>query len=509
MKNYCKKLYLIAGIVILLCSGLFAGTLNIRVVNAATKPTLTYKMHIQDIGWGSFVTEGEIAGSTGQERRAEAIKINLNNRNGSNGILYNAHLANIGWQGWKSSGQIAGTTDESRQMEAIKIKLTGALKKSYNIYYRVHIQNYGWLGWAKNGELAGTEGASLRVEAIQIELLPIGKSKVQTKAGFVKPTVTYQTHIANIGWQSVVSEGNIAGTTEQSTAIEAITINFKDSNGSSGIFYNMHLQDIGWQGWKSSGEIAGTVGESRRAEAIQIKLNDTLAQDYNVYYRAYIENYGWLGYAKNGESAGSSGLGLRMEAIQIYVTSKYVSFEQGGDAYVINNAASIQENNSSNMSGVTPTCVGTAGINLIKSYEKCRLEAYKAISTEKYYTIGWGHYGSDVKKGMSITQVQADNLFLQDLKKYEGYLNTFLSKYNISISQAQYDALLSFTYNLGNQWKKTASFQLKTILINGTSYYIADQIRTAFTNWNKSGKKVIAGLTKRRNAEAELFLSGM
>lgn len=475
------------------------------------KPELTYCSHISDVGWQSIVKESNVSGTTGEGKRMEAMKLYLKNSNGSSAISYNAHLAGIGWQGWKSSGEVSGTVGEQRQVEAVKIKLTGLASELFHIYYRVHVRGYGWLGWAKDGELAGTEGANLRIEAIQIEILPKGQSKEQTISGFIKPTLTYQTHVSNIGWQSSVSEGMIAGTTEQSKAIEAMVINFNDASGNSGISYNLHLQGIGWQGWKSSGEMAGTIGEERRAEAIQIKLSDTLAQDYDVYYRTYIENHGWLAYAKNGETAGSSGLSLRMEALQIYIISKYVNFDQGDIAYVTQENVILPPNQGSgtNTNNTKPTCVGTAGVNLIKSFEGCKLTAYKPVPTEQYYTIGWGHYGPDVKKGMSISQTQADNLLLQDLKEYEGYLNNFLNSYNISISQEQYDALLSFTYNLGNQWVKTPTFQLKTILINGANNSTSEQIRTAFTNWNKAGGKVLAGLTRRRNAEAELFLSGM
>ena len=154
--------------------------------------------------------------------------------------------------------------------------------------------------------------------------------------------------------------------------------------------------------------------------------------------------------------------------------------------------------------------ISSTGINLIKSFESCKLTAYKALSSEKYYTIGWGHYGSDVYDGMEITQEQADALFEQDIVKYVGYVNRFLSENDISVSQNQFDALCSFTYNVGNVWYSSSypTFQLKTILCNGADNYSDSQIRTAFTNWNKSGGNVVDGLTRRRNAEADLFLDG-
>ncbi|MCM1228028.1 MAG: glycoside hydrolase family protein [Clostridium sp.] len=147
-----------------------------------------------------------------------------------------------------------------------------------------------------------------------------------------------------------------------------------------------------------------------------------------------------------------------------------------------------------------------SGLSLIKGFEGCRLTAYKALSTETYYTIGYGHYGSDVYAGMTITQSQAEEMLRNDLKKYEGYVNTFLNKYGISVTQNQFDALVSFTYNLGNVWVSTPTFQLKTYLINGVSNYTNEQITMAFTNWRKSGGVDIPGLLTRREKEAEYFL---
>ena len=71
---------------------------------------------------------------------------------------------------------MAGTSGQSKRLEAIRIKLTGEMAKQYDIYYRVHSQEFGWLGWAKNGESAGTEGYSYRLEAIQIQLVKKGSS---------------------------------------------------------------------------------------------------------------------------------------------------------------------------------------------------------------------------------------------------------------------------------------------------------------------------------------------
>ena len=62
--------------------------------------------------------------------------------------------------------------------------------------------------------------------------------------------------------------------------------------------------------------------------------------------------------------------------------------------------------------------IGEAGLALIKRFEGCRLKAYKPVATETYWTIGWGHYGSDVKEGQVITQAEADDLLVEDCQRF-------------------------------------------------------------------------------------------
>ena len=130
------------------------------------------------------------------------------------------------------------------------------------------------------------------------------------------------------------------------------------------------------------------------------------------------------------------------------------------------------------------------GLNLIKKFESCKLKAYKCVSTEKYYTIGWGHYGVDVKANMVITQEQADSMLVSDIKKFEKYVNAT----GLKLNQNQFDALVSFTYNCGNG-------NLKKLIANRT----LPEISEALLLYNKSGGKVLAGLTRRRKTEKMLF----
>ena len=139
--------------------------------------------------------------------------------------------------------------------------------------------------------------------------------------------------------------------------------------------------------------------------------------------------------------------------------------------------------------------LGSKGIELIKKYEGCRLTAYKAVPTETYFTIGWGHYGPDVKEGQTITQEQADTMFLEDVKVYSNAVDKYNSKYNFT--QNQFDALTSFAYNCG-----TGALANVMSCCN-TKKEIAEECKL----YNKGGGVVLAGLVRRREEEYQLFMS--
>lgn len=140
--------------------------------------------------------------------------------------------------------------------------------------------------------------------------------------------------------------------------------------------------------------------------------------------------------------------------------------------------------------------ISKVGINLIKSFESCKLTAYKALETEEHYTIGWGHYGADVKAGQTILQDEADALFLTDLERFVKYTNYYVTSF--VPTQNQFDALVSFCYNCGPG-------NLNKLVKGATPETVAKNI----TNYNKSGGKVITGLVRRREVEKELFCRDM
>ena len=136
---------------------------------------------------------------------------------------------------------------------------------------------------------------------------------------------------------------------------------------------------------------------------------------------------------------------------------------------------------------------GSKGIDLIKHFEGCELEAYKCPAGG--WTIGYGHI-KGVKEGMTITEHQAEEMLKSELNEYEGYINNLVTA---ELNQNQFDAMVSWVYNLGGGNLK-ASTLLKVLNAGDYAGVPAQMMR-----WNKAGGKVLEGLTRRRQAEADLF----
>jgi GH24 family phage-related lysozyme (muramidase) len=140
------------------------------------------------------------------------------------------------------------------------------------------------------------------------------------------------------------------------------------------------------------------------------------------------------------------------------------------------------------------------GIMLIKNFEGCKLTAYQ--DTVGVWTIGYGWTqavdGKPIRAGMTINQNTAERLLKTGLVGYEADVSKMLK---VGVSQCQFDALVSFCYNLGAKSLSTSTLMRK--LNAGDKSGAADE----FLRWNKAGGKVLAGLTRRREAERSLFLS--
>ena len=397
-----------------------------------SSPSISYQTHVQDYGWQSWKSNGEVSGTVGQSKRLEGINIKLSNINGS--IEYKTHVQDIGWQDWKSNGQMSGTSGQSKRLEAIQIKLSGEAANQYDVYYRVHAQDYGWLDWAKNGESAGTEGYSKRLEGIQIALVKKGENAPgSTSRPFICKMIKYQTHVQNIGWQGEKADGEMSGTTGQSLRLEAIKIQLSSSID-GGIVYKTHVQDYGWQNFVANGQASGTSGQAKRLEAIQMQLTGNAKNQYDLYYRVHAQNFGWLGWAKNGESAGTAGYSYRLEGIQIVLVPK------GGNApgstskhYYNKGYAPDDENIYLPIMGSTQTSVdqmvryynaNTSGYDTFKSkydgkYDGCLAKGGASTINQFAQIVYEEAIAEGVKPEVVFTQCMKETAFL----KYGGEVN--------------------------------------------------------------------------------------
>ncbi|WP_288919890.1 SafA/ExsA family spore coat assembly protein [uncultured Ottowia sp.] len=135
-----------------------------------------------------------------------------------------------------------------------------------------------------------------------------------------------------------------------------------------------------------------------------------------------------------------------------------------------------------------------AGLDMVKKYEGLYTKAYR--DPVGILTIGYGHTGSDVREGQTITEAQATELLRKDLGTAE---NAVRKAVKVPLTQGQFDALVSFTFNCG-----AGALQKSTLLqkLNAGDYAGA---QAEFAKWNHGGGRVLPGLTRRRNEEAQMF----
>lgn len=288
-----------------------------------SKMHIQYEAHVSNIGWMSSKRDGSTAGTTGQSKSVEDLKVGILNPVEDGSVQINANVSGIGWQGWDTpSASEGGTTGQGRAVEAVRLRPTGSLAKDYDVYYRVHASNIGWMAWAKDGEEAGTTGMSCSLEAVQIKLIKKGASHPDT-SGYSHleiPSVTYSSQVKG-AWQNSVSAGEVSGTTGQGIPITGFSAK-TTSSVAGGINYQLHLSNVGWTSGKSNGVQLSSTAESNSVEAIKISLSGDLATYFDVWYRVHVDNVGWLGWTKNGSVAGSTGYGAHVQAIQVRLTRK-------------------------------------------------------------------------------------------------------------------------------------------------------------------------------------------
>ena len=137
--------------------------------------------------------------------------------------------------------------------------------------------------------------------------------------------------------------------------------------------------------------------------------------------------------------------------------------------------------------------ISQEGIALIKKFEGCELEAYKCAAG--VWTIGYGST-KGVEEGNTITQEDADNLLLEEMHEYEGYINDMVT---VDLKQNEFDSLVSWVFNLG------PSNLSSSTLLSRLNNKVWDDVPNQIKRWNKAGGQVLEGLERRRLAESMLF----
>lgn len=140
--------------------------------------------------------------------------------------------------------------------------------------------------------------------------------------------------------------------------------------------------------------------------------------------------------------------------------------------------------------------INEEGLKILKKFEGCKLKTY--LCPAGVPTIGYGHTGSDVTEGMTITKAEAEELLLSDLERFEKGVEDLVK---VAITENQFSALVSFAYNVGLN-ALSGSTLLKKLNANDV-VSAGDQ----FLRWNRAGGKELEGLTTRRHAERDLFLT--
>lgn len=245
---------------------------------------VSYSVHMRGNGWGTWQSDGAMAGSTGQNRRIEAIKIDADDNPD-----VSVHIKTDGDKTYTNvtKDTICGTTGKEKRIEAIKI--TG---KKYFYMYRVHQKSIGWSDWANNGEWAGTKGKSLQIEAVEIK----------------RAMFSVNGHVQEKGWLGDRAAENVIGLTGHALRLEAFKINPYGKQ----IKVKAHLQEDGWidYGEIDKDTIIGTIGEKKRIEC--------LCFEGDFEYRVHVQSSGWTDWteADGVSTLGTVGQALRIEAIQ-------------------------------------------------------------------------------------------------------------------------------------------------------------------------------------------------
>ncbi len=309
--------------------GLRLEGMNLGLVNSPVTDTIQANSHVQSIGWSGFKTIGSstLIGTTGRNLRLEAVQFKLTGNLATKYVVsYRAHVQGLGWLPWKSDGATAGTTGQARRVEAVQVRLVlkalptptapSTPTPTPTPSPSVSVTPTPTVSVTPTPTVSVTPTPTVSVTPTPTV------SVTPTPPAADKATASYSANVQSKGWMPTVTNGATAGTTGQGLRMEALRLKVASEQYTGDIQYRAHVQSIGWMPWTSSANYIGTVGKGLRIEAFEIKLTGEQASHYSIRYRAHVQGIGWQSYRTDGATAGTTGQARRVEAVQISLVPK-------------------------------------------------------------------------------------------------------------------------------------------------------------------------------------------
>ncbi|ACZ31535.1 hydrophobic protein [Xylanimonas cellulosilytica DSM 15894] len=280
-----------------------------------------------------------------------------------------------------------------------------------SIRYQAHVQDRGWQPAVTDGATAGTVGHGLRLEALAVSLSGGGG-------------VTYRTHVQDVGWTAPVAGGSVSGSTGRGLRVEALSMQLTgEVSRNHDLYYRVHVQNTGWLGWAANGAVAGTQGVAVRVEAVQVRLvakgaaapGSTARPSFtaSVAYSTHVQNLGWTGEVANRAVAGTTGRSLRVEALRLRLRDQpfpggieYSVHVQdvGWQGYRSNGAAAGTTGQSRRVEAVRIRLTGQMAD---------RLSVYYRVHVQNYGWLGWTRDGDPSGTAGAGYRVEAVQVAIQ------------------------------------------------------------------------------------------------
>lgn len=439
--------------------------------------SVQYRTHVENIGWQPWVCDGQVAGTVGQALRIEAIQIRivptvhptaLTLSNNSISLAVNeAQTLTPTFTPENTTNQAISWTSSDNKIAAVDStgKVTGIAAGSAIVTAttddgnktatcNVTVNNVGVTGislnkatdtlpiggsdtlvptisptnatnqnvtWTSSNSAVATVDSSGKVTGLSVgnsvqitATTSDGNKTASCTVNVVEPSLTYTTHVENIGWQNSVSDGQTAGTVGQSLRVEALKINLNNAPAGAKIKYQTYVQNVGWQSAVEDGSIAGTTGQSLRIEALKISLENM--PGYSIEYRAHVQNIGWQSWVMDGNTVGTEGRALRIEAIEIKLIK---SVDAQYQTYVENDGwqTPVTSGAITGSNGQQPLKAEALTANLLNAPAGASIQ-YQAYIENKGWQ-SWYQDGQTVGYAASGLGIEAINMKLVNLPGYD------------------------------------------------------------------------------------------